>query len=86
MTIVPLNDRILVRPRARDEITAGGVVLPETVRHDDTDEGYVVDRGQSSLEDGDRIVHTKHAGSELKIDGETLLLIPEKNVLAVYRG
>jgi chaperonin GroES len=85
MTIIPLNDRLLVSPRPRDEATAGGVILPETVRHDDIDEGFVLDPGSTPLEVDDRVVYTKHAGSEITVENKKLLLIPHKNILAVYR-
>jgi len=85
MTITPLNDRVLVEPKARDEITPGGVVLPETVRHDDSDEGFILDPGTSVLKAGDVVVYTKYAGSEITVDGRKLLLIPQKNIIAVYK-
>lgn len=85
MTIVPLNDRLLVSPRPRDEATPGGVILPENVRHDDIDEGFVLDPGTTPLAIQDRIVYSKHAGSEITVENQKLLLIPHKNVLAVYR-
>ena len=89
----PLGDRILVKPIPREEITKGGIVLPDTVK-EKPQEGKVVAVGPGRLDDegkriplevkkGDRILMGKYAGTEVKIDGEEHIIMREDDVLAV---
>ncbi len=88
----PLADRVLVKPIEREEVTKGGIVLPDTVR-EKPQEGEVVAVGDGRLsEDGKRIpldvkvgdivIYAKYGGTEIKIEGEELIILRESDILA----
>ena len=94
--VTPLGDKILVRRLEAEAKTAGGIVLPDTAK-EKPKEGKVIALGSGKLlEDGtrntfqvkkgDRILFSSYAGTEVKIDGEEYLLMPEEDVLAVVKG
>lgn len=94
--VTPLGDKILVRRLEAEEKTAGGIVLPDTAK-EKPKEGKVMAVGSGKLlEDGtrsrfqvkkgDRILFASYAGTEVKIDGEEYLLMPEEDVLAVVKS
>jgi chaperonin GroES len=89
----PLHDRIVVRRIDADEKTAGGIIIPDTAKEKPM-EGEVVavgpgardDKGQLvalDLKAGDRILFGKWSGTEVKIDGEELLIMKESDVMGV---
>jgi len=91
--IKPLNDHILVRRVEAESRTKGGIVLPDTAKEKPR-EGIVLALGDGKLlDDGkrlefqvkpeDRIIFSSYAGTEIKIDGEDLLLVREDEILAV---
>ena len=93
MTFRPLHDRILVRRIVAVEKTAGGIIIPETAQ-EKPQEGEVVSVGSGAhAEDGtlvaldvragDRILFGKWSGSEVRLDGEDLLIMKESDVLGV---
>jgi chaperonin GroES len=88
----PLADRIVVRPLEKDEVTRGGIVLPDTVK-EKPQEGEVVAVGPGRLSDegkrvamevkvGDIVIYAKYGGTEIKIDDEKLMILRESDVLA----
>ena len=88
----PLGDRIVVKPIEREEVTKGGIVLPDTVK-EKPQEGKVLAAGPGRLsEDGKRIamevkvgdvvLYVKYGGTEVKIDGEELMILRESDILA----
>jgi len=88
----PLADRILVRPIKRDEVTKGGIILPDTAK-EKPQEGEVIAVGPGKLSEdgkrlemevkkGDRVVFAKYAGTEIKLDDEELLILRDSDVLA----
>ncbi len=88
----PLADRLVVRPIEREEVTKGGIVLPDTAK-EKPQEGEVVAVGPGRLtEDGKRIpmdvkkgdivVYTKYGGTEIKVDDEELMILRESDILA----
>jgi len=89
----PLGERVLVRPSEAEEQTASGIVLPDNVRKKPTEgtvlalgSGRVLDNGRRvpiSLKEGDTVIYSKYAGSEVTIDGKDLILIDEDSILAV---
>ncbi len=90
--LAPLADRLVVKPIEREEVTKGGIVLPDTVK-EKPQEGKVVAVGPGRLsEDGKRIVmdlkvgdvvvYAKYGGTEIKIDDEELIILRESDVLA----
>jgi len=92
----PLADRLVVKPIAREEVTKGGIVLPDTAK-EKPQEGEVLAVGPGRMsEDGKRIamdvkvgdivLYTKYGGTEIKIDGEELMILRESDVLAIKTG
>lgn len=94
MTIRPLHDRVLVERIEEEERTAGGIIIPDTVKEKPT-KGKVVAVGNGNRNDagnlvaldvqvGDIVLFEKWAaGNEVKLDGRTLLLMKEANIMAV---
>lgn len=93
MKIRPLSDRIVVRRVAKKEVTEGGIIIPDNAREKPV-EGVVLAVGPGrTLEDGrlhpvgvkaeETVLFGKYAGTELKVDGEEVLIIREEDVLAV---
>ena len=89
----PLHDRVVVRRIDADQKTAGGIIIPDTVK-EKPQEGEVVsvgpgarnDRGElvpTELKAGDRVLFGKWSGTEVKIDGEELLIMKESDVMGV---
>ena len=96
MKLVPLHDRILVRRVEEAGTTRGGIVIPETAK-DKPQEAEVIAAGKGKVnekgrlipldvKEGDRVLFGKYAGSEIKIDGEELLIIREDEVLGLLTG
>ena len=96
MSLRPLGDRLVVEHVEQADKTAGGVFLPDTAK-EKPQEGKVLAVGSGrTLEDGtklpidvqvgDRIIYSKYSGSEVKIEGKEVLIISEKDVLAVVVG
>ena len=96
MKLVPLHDRVLVRRVGEEETTRGGIVIPDTAK-DKPQEGEVIAAGKGKVnengrrfpldvKEGDRVLFGKYAGSEIKIDGEELLIIREDEVLGILTG
>ena len=96
MKIRPLQDRIIVKRVAEEEKTKGGIIIPDTAKEKPI-EGTVIAVGNGKvLEDGkvrpldvkagDRILFTKYAGTEVKIDGEEHLIMREEDILGVVEG
>jgi len=88
----PLADRLVVKPIEREEVTKGGIVLPDTVK-EKPQEGKVLAVGQGRLsEDGKRIpmdvkvgdivIYARYGGTEYKIDDEEVILLRESDILA----
>ena len=93
MTFRPLHDRILVRRIEADEKTAGGIIIPDTAK-EKPQEGEVVAAGPGARDDsgqlqpldvkaGDRILFGKWSGTEIKLDGEDLIIMKESDVMGV---
>ena len=93
MKIVPLGDKVVVRRLDAEEKTAGGIVLPDTAKEKPR-EGKVLSVGDGrilgdgsrirlQIKDGDRVIFSSYAGSEVSVDGETLLVMSEDDILAV---
>ena len=88
----PLADRLVVRPIEKEEVTKGGIVLPDTAK-EKPQEGEVLAVGPGRVsEDGKRIamdvkvgdivVYSKYGGTEIKVDGEELIILRESDILA----
>ena len=88
----PLGDRVVIKPSEKEEVTKGGLVLPDTAR-EKPQEGEVVAVGPGRVGDdgkriamevkaGDKVVYSKYAGTELKEDEEEYLIVRESDILA----
>jgi chaperonin GroES len=93
MTIVPLNDKIVVQRLEADEKTAGGIILPDNAK-EKPKQGKVLSVGDGKLLDsgkraafqvkvGDKVLFTSYAGNEVTVDGKEYLVMTEDDVLAV---
>ena len=92
----PLGDRVVVRPLQREEVTKSGIVLPDTAK-EKPQRGEVIAVGSGRLTDdgqrlpmdvktGDQVLFAKYAGTELKLDDEEVLILSEKDILAIVTG
>ncbi len=88
----PLADRLVVRPTEREEVTKGGIVLPDTAK-EKPQEGKVLAVGPGRLSDdgkriamdikvGDTVIYAKYGGTEIKIEDEELVILRESDILA----
>jgi len=89
----PLSDRIIAKATGAEEVTKGGIVLPDTAK-ERPQEGEVIAVGPGRLLDsgktipmdvkvGDKIIYSKYGGTEVKIDGEEYIILRQDDVLAV---
>ena len=96
MKFRPLHDRVLVRRITADEKTAGGIIIPDTAK-EKPQEGEVLAVGAGTVNEqgqvrpldvkaGDRILFGKWSGTEVKIDGEELLIMKESDVMGIVEG
>ena len=90
----PLGDRVVIKPLEKEEVTKGGLVLPDTAR-EKPQEGEVVAVGPGRVGDdgkripmevkaGDKVVYSKYAGTEFKEDDEEYLIVRESDILAKF--
>lgn len=86
MKVRPLADRVLVKVFKTESKTAFGIIIPETAQ-EKTQEGTVVAIGDDSekikVKVGERIMHDKYAGTQVKIDGEEYLILKASDIIAV---
>lgn len=96
MKLVPLADRVVVKAIEQEEMTKGGIVLPDTAK-EKPQEGEVLAVGSGRLLDngervplevkvGDRVVYSKYGGTEIKLDGEEYIILRESDILAVTKS
>ena len=92
-SLKPLGDRVIVKPKAKEEVTKSGLVLPDTASEKPQEgsvlavgPGRVLDNGkrvEMDVKAGDKVLFAKYAGTEVKLDGEDYLVIRETDLLAV---
>lgn len=93
MNLKPLADRLVVEPIEQEEVTAGGIILPETAK-EKPQQGKVVAAGPGRTDDegdriamevkvGDRVLYAKYSGTEIKLDGKKVLILRESDILAI---
>ena len=89
--LVPLADRLVIKPVVQEEVLASGIVIPDTAK-EKPQQGEVIAAGPGRLDDdgkriamdvkvGDRVLYAKYAGQEIKIDQEEYIVLSEKDVL-----
>ena len=96
MKFRPLHDRVVVRRIESEEKTAGGIIIPDTAK-EKPQEGEIIAVGPGARDEsgklvpldvkvGDRILFGKWSGTEVKIDGEDLLIMKESDVMGIVEG
>ena len=89
----PLGDRVVIQPTPREEMTKSGIVLPDTAK-EKPQEGTILSAGPGRLNDdgqrepmdvkeGDKVLYAKYAGTEFKVDEQDLLIVSQKDILAI---
>ncbi len=93
MNLKPLADRLVVEPIEQEEVTAGGIILPETAK-EKPQQGKVLAAGPGRTDEdgkripmdvnvGDKVLYAKYSGTEIKLDGKKLLILRESDILAI---
>ena len=93
MKLKPLGDHVVILPLEAEDKTPGGIVLPDTAKEKST-RGQVIAVGSGrilpngrvvplAVKEGDKVLYTKYAGSEVKVDGKELKIVQESEILAV---
>jgi len=96
LKLKPLGGRVIVEPIEQEEMTAGGIILPETAK-EKPQEGKILAAGPGDRDKdgkriamdvkvGDRILYAKYSGTEVKMDGKKLLIMRESDILAIVEG
>ena len=86
--ITPLHDRVIIKPAPAEEKTAGGIIIPDTAK-EKPQRGQVVAAGPGKKDEpvtvkkGDTVLYGKYSGTEIKIQGEDLLIVRESDILAI---
>jgi chaperonin GroES len=94
MNLKPLNDRVIVKPKDAVEKSKGGIILPDTASKEKPIEGTVISAGPGKLTDdgkrtplevkaNDKVIFSKYAGTEIKIEDESYLILREEDILAI---
>ena len=92
MDLKPLGDRVVVKPTPKEEVSKGGIVIPDTVK-EKPQEGEVLAVGPGRMDDsgkriqmevkaGDKVIYAKYAGTEIKVDDEELVILRDSDILA----
>src|SRR5712692_2501354 len=96
MEFRPLHDRVLIRRVASEEKTVGGIIIPDTVKEKPM-EGEVISAGPGARSEdgrlqpmdvraGDRVLFGKWSGTEVKLDGEELIIMKESDIMGIVEG
>ena len=94
-TLKPLQDKVIIQKLQPEEKTAGGIVLPDTVKEKPQEgkviavgPGLVDDKGQRKpidVKEGEHVLFAKYSGTEVKLDGEEYLILSERDILAIVK-
>jgi len=96
ITLKPLGSRVVVEPVESEEVTAGGIVLPETAK-EKPQKGKILSIGPGDRDEegkriamdvspGDVVLYAKYAGTEIKVEGKKLLILKESDLLAIVES
>jgi chaperonin GroES len=96
LKLKPLGGRVIVEPIEQEEMTAGGIILPDTAK-EKPQEGKILAAGPGDRDEkgeripmdlkvGDRVLFAKYSGTEVKLDGKKLLIMRESDILAIVEG
>lgn len=96
LSISPLSDRVVVEPASQEEVSASGIIIPDTASREKPERGTVVAIGPGKHEDGakvpmtvkvgDTVLFSKYGYDEVKIDGKEYFILPESSVLAIINA
>jgi chaperonin GroES len=95
MSFLPLHDRVLIKPMAQEEKTAGGIIIPDSAKEKPM-RGEVVATGPGTVDSngnvhalqvktGDVVIYTKWSGSELKLDGQDHIIMRESDIMGILK-
>ena len=88
LNVTPLHDRVIVKPAAAEEKTAGGIIIPDTAK-EKPQRGVVIAAGPGTTDEpvtvneGNTVLYSQYAGTELSIEGEDFLIMREIDILAI---
>ena len=93
MNLTPLHDRVLVRPSKPEEVTSGGIIIPDTAKEKPM-QGEIIAAGPGKTSEdgklvtlqvkvGDTVLYGKYSGTEVSVNGEDLLIMRESDILAI---
>jgi len=96
LKLKPLGGRVIVEPIEQEEMTAGGIILPETAK-EKPQEGKILAAGPGDRDEdgeripmevkvGDKVLYAKYSGTEVKVEGKKLLILRESDILAIVEG
>ncbi|MDB5034055.1 MAG: Co-chaperonin GroES (HSP10)-like protein [Chlorobi bacterium] len=95
MNLTPLHDRVIVKPAAAEEMTKGGLIIPDTVKEKPQrgeimaiGSGKVSEDGKTtplSVKVGDNVLYGKYSGTEVSVDGTDYLIMRESDIFAIYQ-
>jgi chaperonin GroES len=96
LKLKPLGGRVIVEPTEQEEMTAGGIILPETAK-EKPQEGKILAAGpgdrnedgeriEMEVKVGDKVLYAKYSGTEIKLDGKKVLILRESDILAIVEG
>ncbi len=96
LNMKPLGSRVVIEPIDQEEVTAGGIVLPETAK-EKPQQGIILSVGPGDRDEegkripmdvakGDKVLFAKYSGTEIKMDGKKLLILRESDILAIVES
>jgi chaperonin GroES len=95
MNLTPLHDRVIVKPAAAEEVTKGGIIIPDTVKEKPqrgeivaVGTGKVAEDGKATpltVKVGDSVLYGKYSGTEVSVDGNDYLIMRESDIFAIYQ-
>ena len=93
MNLKPLQDRVVVKPAEAEEVSKGGIILPDTAKEKPQEgevmavgPGKVADSGElikPQVKKGDKVLYGKYSGTEITVDGEDYLIVRESDIFAI---
>jgi chaperonin GroES len=96
MKLRPLHDRVIVRRMEEEKVSAGGIVIPDNATEKPirgevlaVGKGKILDNGEQrglDVKKGDKVLFGKYSGTEVKVDGEELLVMREDDIMAIIEG
>lgn len=89
--IIPLHDRVIIKPAKAEEKSAGGIIIPDTAK-EKPQRGSVIAAGPGKVDEpvtvkkGDEVLYGKYAGTEITVEGNEYLIMRESDIIAIVEG